>query len=180
LGRQVALLRGVNVGGHRRVPMADLRDLATGLGFGDVATYVASGNLVYATDLGPAAAAAGLAGAIERRFGFPVDVVARTAAQWGRHAKGCPFPAAAAREPGRVLLVLSRDAPSRDGVAALAGWAAAGERVASAAGAVWIHYAGGVGRSKLTPALLDRLLGSPCTARNWTTVVALRALLAKP
>lgn len=177
MGRQVALLRGVNVGGHRRVPMGDLRALAESIGFRDAATHLQSGNLVYGTALGPEGAAARLERAIEGRFGFAVDVVARTAAQWRALARSNPFRAAAAKEPERLLLVLTKSPPDAAGVEALAARAGAGEAVAAAGGGVWIHYGRGVGRSKLTPALLDRLLGSPATGRNAKTVAALERLL---
>ncbi len=177
MSRVVALLRGINVGGHRKVPMADLRELAGEIGFRDVRTYIQSGNLVLAADVGAPDAATQLEGALERRFGFHVDVVARTAVQWARYAAGSPFPEAAEAEPNRVMLLLSKAAPSADAAAALAARARDGERVAAAGDAVWVHYPGGAGTSKLTPALIDRALGSPTTARNWTTVLALHDLL---
>ena len=198
MSRVVALLRGINVGGHRKVPMADLRELAGEIGFRDVRTYIQSGNLVLAADVGAPDAATQLEGALERRFGFHVDVVARTAVQWARYAAGSPFPEAAEAEPNRVMLLLSKAAPSADAAAPpppppRRGGAGAprraprggaphprardGERVAAAGDAVWGHYAGGAGTSKLTPALIDRALGSPTTARNWTTVLALHDLL---
>ena len=54
--------------------------------------------------------------------------------------------------------------------------ALSGERIVQVGDGLWIHYAGGVGRSKLSPALLDRLVGSPVTARNWRTVLKLDEL----
>jgi len=177
MARMVALLRGVNVGGHRRVPMADLRALCGRIGFDDVATYIQSGNVVFTAAGGATKAAATLAAGIERRFGFPVDVIVRTAADWARYASGNPFPGASEKEPERVMLLLTRDRPLAGGPAALAGRASAGERVAAVGDAVWIHFPEGVGRSKLAPALIDRLLGSPATARNRKTVLALQAIL---
>ena len=177
MARRIALLRGINVGGHRRVPMADLRDMARGLGFGDVSTYIQSGNLVFRADGGAEAVGSALERALERRFGFPVDVVVRTAAQWARYAGGNPFPAASKEEPRRVMLLLGKAPPRARGAAALAERATAGEEVRAAGDAVWIHYPRGVGTSKLTPSLVDRLLGSPTTARNWKTVLALQALM---
>lgn len=174
---RVALLRGINVGGHRRVPMTDLRALCPALGFESFATYIQSGNLVFASSLAPEAAARSLEQAIERRFGFPVDVVVRTGAQWRSYAVRCPFAEAADRDPGRVLLVLTRKPPRPEAIGELRTRAAAGEQVEMQDGVVWIHYAGGVGRSRLDPARLERALGSPATARNWKTVLALKDLL---
>ena len=78
----VALLRGINVGGNKKVPMAELRALGEKLGWRQVATYIQSGNVVFAGGGGAAAAERALEQAIEKRFGFPVPVVVRTAAQW--------------------------------------------------------------------------------------------------
>src|SRR5689334_15994643 len=74
----IALLRGINVGGHRLVPMADLRAVAQSIGLADPKTYVASGNLMFRTDKSPATAGTQLERAIEKRFGFAVDVIVRT------------------------------------------------------------------------------------------------------
>ena len=173
----VALLRGVNVGGHRKVPMADLRAVAGSIGFREAATFIQSGNLVFGFDLGEEAAAARLEEALESRFGFPVDVVVRTAERWRRHAAANPFGAEAEREPDRVVLLVPRRSPAAGSAAALAARAGAGERVEGAGDALWVHYPGGIARSKLAPALIDRVVGSPTTARNWRTVAALRDLL---
>lgn len=173
----LALLRGINVGGHRKLPMADLRDLAAKLGFRDARTYVQSGNLVFATDLRPGAAAVALEQGIAKRFGFPVDVVVRTAVQWARDARGNPFIAASQKEPHRVMLLLSKAPPRVGGVTALVERAMDGERVEGVGEAVWVHYPEGQARTRLSPALIDRLLGSPTTARNWKTVLALQAML---
>lgn len=177
MDRMVALLRGVNVGGHRKVPMADLSALAGDMGFRDAATWIQSGNLVFGTSLAPAAAAARLARGIEERFGFPVDLVLRTGAQWRRLAAGNPLPEASAAAPDRVMLLLSREPPLPGAAAALRERARDGERIEAAAGALWIHHPAGAGKSRLTPALVDSLVGSPTTARNWTTVRALGDML---
>lgn len=171
--RLIALLRGINVGGHKRVPMTELCDLCRNAGFKDVVSYIQSGNLVLTGAAGNAAVK--LEGAIRKRFGFAVDVIVRTAAEWSEAAEANPFAAASKKEPSRVLLLLSKAPPNEDAVPRLAERAAAGENVRAAGGAVWIHFPGGAGTSKL-PGLLDRLIGSPSTMRNWTTALALREL----
>jgi uncharacterized protein (DUF1697 family) len=172
----LALLRGINVGGHRKVPMTDLRSLCTGLGWQDVQTWIQSGNLVFAAAGRAAALESALERAIERHFGFHVDVVVRTAKQWSQHLRSNPFAAATAREPEHVLMALAKRRLARDAVAQLRERAGANERVEAAAGVLWLHHGGGIARSKLTPALLDRAAGSPVTARNWRTVQQLAAM----
>lgn len=172
----VALLRGINVSGHNGVPMAELRSLCVGLGWGDVQTYIQSGNVVFRADGAAAALEEELERAIERRFGFPVPVMVRAAADWPGYVEGNPYPEASGAEPNRVMLALSKAPPKEGAVEGLRERAADGERIARVGDALWIHYAGGSGKSKLTPALLDRLVGSPVTTRNWRTVLRLGEL----
>ena len=176
----IALLRGINVGGNKLVPMAELRKLAAGLGWGDVATFIQSGNLTFTAAGTTAAAEAALEAALARRFGFTVEVIARTRAAWLRHAAGSPFPAAETDHPKMLLLGLAKQKPRADAVEKLRPYATAGERLALAEGGIWIDYNLGIGKSKLTPAVLDRAVGSTVTARNWRTVQELAALSAPP
>jgi uncharacterized protein (DUF1697 family) len=176
----IALLRGVNVGGKKRVPMADLCKLAADLGWRDVASYIQSGNLTF-TGEGPAAAAeAALEAAIARRFGFPVEVLVRTRGAWGRYAAGSPFPDAEAAHPQTLLLALAKAKPRPDAAAKLAPYATAGERIKMIADGLWIDFHQSIGQSKLTPAVLDRAVGSTVTARNWRTVLKLAEMSAPP
>lgn len=174
----LAFLRGINVGGNKLVPMAELRSLATGLGFGDVETFIQSGNLIFTTDLAPAAVESALERAIAKKFGFTVDVVVRTAEQWRSYAAGSPFTDAAAERPNMLHLGLAKAAVRPGAREALAKYAQAGERVHAAGDCLWIDYAASVGRSKLSPTVLDRAVGSTVTARNWRTVQKLSELVA--
>jgi uncharacterized protein (DUF1697 family) len=173
----VALLRGINVGGNKRVPMADLRGLATGLGFGDVATCIQSGNVVFRDGREPPALELALERALEQRFGFAVPVIVRSGAQWLGYAADNPFGAGAARRPAQLHLGVSKLPPQRGAARALAAYCKSGERVAIAGGAIWIDFAGGVARSKLSSAVLDREVGSTVTLRNWKTVQQLAAMV---
>ena len=171
--RWIGLLRGVNVGGRGRVPMAELRALCAGLGWRDVATYIQSGNLVFAAEGKAAALEAELETALAERMRVETAVLVRSAAGWKRLIALNPFDKASGKEPNRVLLGLSKAGLRPGAAAALQAKAAGGERVEAAGGALWFHYPEGVGRSKLSPSLIDRLAGSPVTARNWRTVVKL-------
>jgi uncharacterized protein (DUF1697 family) len=174
----IALLRGINILGNKRVPMAELRKLAEGLGWQQVATYIASGNVLFAGRQTAAAAERALEQAITRRFGFEVSVVVRTAAQWRVLAAGSPFRDAEAERPNALLVGCSKLPPARGAAAALREYAKGGERIAIEGGAVWIDFRSGIARSKVTPAVLDRLVGSPVTMRNWRTVLAIAELLS--
>ncbi len=102
-----------------------------------------------------------------------------TASEWAEIRAGNPFPEASEREPNRVMLLASKAPPVRGALDALREHALAGERIEGARAAIWIHYPQGVARSKLSPARIDRSIGSPATARNWSTVRRLGEMLGE-
>jgi len=178
--RFLALLRGINVGGNRKVPMAELRELAEELGFEEPSTYIQSGNLVFGARGKVAGLARKLEAGIVERFGFAVEVVVRDAAGWSALLATNPMKAAATKDPAHLLVGVAKGSVPVAAEAALKPYAHGKERVAVAGGALWIHYANGIARSKLAPAVLDRCAGGTVTARNWRTALELQALLAKP
>ncbi|KUM85347.1 MULTISPECIES: DUF1697 domain-containing protein [Streptomyces] len=170
-----ALLRGINVGGSRKVPMADLRTLMEGLGHDGVRSYLQSGQAVFTADHGDEESlAAELAAAIEKRFGFPVDVIVRDHAYLKAIVDDCPFPAAELE--GRQLHVTYFSAPvdaarfaEIDRAAHLPEEFRLGDR------ALYLYVPDGLGRSKLAEYLSRPRLnkGVIATSRNWNTVVKL-------
>ena len=175
MGSFIALLRGINVGGKTSIPMADLRALAEGIGLSGVRTYIQSGNLLF-----DARQADGLEEKLEAAVGkrfLPVPVIVRSAGEWASYAASNPFPDAAEAEASRLMMMLSKRPPQAEAASALQERARDGERVALAGGALWIHYPAGAGTSRLSPSLIDRLVGSPATARNWRTVVKIGDML---
>ena len=175
--RYVALIRGINVGATRKLPMAELRAACGDAGLKDVATYIQSGNLVLTSDASPVEVAERLQALIAQRFKLDVPVIVRTAAEWKRYAAGSPFPDAEAERPKLLHLCLSVAPPRADVVETLAARAAASERIAVKDATLWIDFGQSVGTSKLTPTLLDKAAGSPVTARNWNTVLAIDSML---
>jgi len=178
MARLIALLRAVNVGG-RKLPMAQLRALCGELGWAEVETYIQSGNLVFTAAGKADAIEARLETAIKDRFGLDVPVIVRTAAQWSACAAANPFPKAAADEPNRLQLLVSKRPPEKDSADKLMERAQSGETVKAAGGALWFHFPEGVGTSKLTPAIIDKAAGSPSTSRNWRTVLKLQEMAEK-
>ncbi len=174
----IGLLRGINLGSHNKVAMPALRALAEALGWQAVQTYLQSGNLVFTAAGAPAALEAQLEQAMERQFGLTIPVLVRTAEEWSAHAAGNPFPEAARDTPNYLLLALAKAPLLPGAAAALEARGASGERVAQVGEALWFYFPDGSGRSKLSPALINRLAGSPVTTRNWLTVLRLRELSA--
>jgi uncharacterized protein (DUF1697 family) len=175
--RFVALLRGINVGGRAPVPMAELRALTEQLGWAQVQTYIQSGNLVFAAAGADARHEEALEGMLAARFGAAYPVIVRSADQWAKLAATNPFAEAAEQEPSRLMLLVSKSEIAPDAAEAVQARGRDGERVAAVPGGLWIHYPGGSGTSKLTPSLVDRLIGSPATSRNYRTVQMLAEML---
>ncbi len=161
----VALLRAVNVGG-RQLAMADLKAAADELGLETARTYIASGNLLFASAKSEPALKSALERALTEHMSKPVDVMLRTAAEMGAVAAANPF----AAEPGNRVVAIFFDEPP--GAAAIDGAKhVADERLALGRREIYVHYPSGQGRSKLK-------LGTraPGTARNMNTVAKLAEL----
>ncbi|MFJ8824053.1 DUF1697 domain-containing protein [Streptomyces sp. NPDC102467] len=173
--RYAALLRGINVGGNKKVPMAQLRPLMEGLGYTDVRTYLQSGNVTFAADGGDEASLErDVAAAVAAEFGFSVDVVVRDHAYLRAVMEACPFPAAALQ--GKQLHVTYFSAPvSTERFAGIDPAAYAPEDFRLGDRALYLYAPDGLGTSKLgaqlgRPALNKGLIA---TSRNWNTVVKL-------
>lgn len=178
----VALLRGINVGGRNRVPMADLRAVVASLGHTDVATYVASGNVVFSTDHGDTAAlATDLAAAIAEQLDVQPTVVVLTRDELAQAVTANPF--TEVTEPKHLHAVFRADeltAEHHDELRAAEERAAAKggrDRSAVVDSTVYLHTPDGMGRSKLAEQL-NRSTGVLAgTARNWRTVTRLLEML---
>ncbi|WAZ24885.1 DUF1697 domain-containing protein [Streptomyces cinnabarinus] len=170
-----ALLRGINVGGAKKVPMAELRTLLTGLGLDDVRTYLQSGQAVFAAGEGDARSwTARIAAAIERRFGFPVDVIVHDHAYLSAVVDACPFPAAELE--GKQLHVTYFSEPvDEERFAGIDRSAFLPEEFRLGDRCLYLYAPDGLGRSKLAEQLAKPGVtkGLTATSRNWNTVVKL-------
>ena len=171
MGVMVALLRGVNVGGAARVPMADLRRVVVEAGYGDVRTYVNSGNVVLTADADPEQVAATLRAACAAAFPCAPDVVVRTREDLRGVVAGNPF--------------LDRDDdPTHHHVVFLPGTAPARapdvvvtppEDLAAVGRELYLYLPDGLGRSRLAARLAGRT-DPGGTARSWRTVTTLATM----
>jgi uncharacterized protein (DUF1697 family) len=171
----VALLRGINLGGHNRVPMADLRAVYERAGYGDVRTYVQSGNVLFTSDREDVdAMARELTEVVEAQLGVLATTMVRTAEELGAVADANPYAVEAAADPTKVhaaflgtqhadphalMSGMERHAPEE---------LTAGDRV------LYLHLPRGIGRSKLAADLARRSVDM--TIRNWRTVTKLLEL----
>jgi uncharacterized protein (DUF1697 family) len=173
----IALLRAINLGAYNKVAMGDLRDLLSSLGMEDPVSLLQSGNLVFRTTPQPTIQLERLLEkAAATRLRLETDFFVRTGKEWKAIIAGNPFPSEAKRDPGHLLVVCLKDPPGRAAIATLQD-AIVGREVVRAKGReAYIVYPDGVGRSRLTAALIEKKLGTRGTARNWNTVLKLGAL----
>lgn len=170
---QVVLLRGVNVGGANKVPMARLRNLCLDAGFRGVQTYIASGNLVLESDLTPEETADKVAGIIRKEFGCDCQVLVHDAAGYRDRVAHCPF---APTEGKHVHAMFLFDEPDMD-------WGmcgslrAATEELRLIGDVAWFHAPDGIGRSVLMQKIGKVIRGTEFTARNLNTLNKLSEML---
>ena len=173
MNRHIVLLRGINLGPHKRVAMPELRAVLTEAGFGGVRTYVQSGNIVLSSDRSAAAVAKECKRRIAEHFGFAVDVVARTRDELAEVVRRNPL-AEVAVDPKRYQVTFLASELERSAADKLAAVDAAPEQVVLVGRELYSWHPEGVGRSKLWARLAsDQWLGVTATARNWTTVSTL-------
>jgi len=176
-GTFVALLRGVNVGTAKRVPMAALRALLAGLGHGEVATLLNSGNALFrAPEDDPAAHAAAIASALRREVGVEAPVVVLRAEALLAAVAEAPFEVAPEAH-ARLLVAFAQVPAALAGLAAVEPLVAPTERFAIGAHAAYLYCPEGLLQSRAGAALLGKA-GRACTTRNWATTLKLAALAA--
>jgi uncharacterized protein (DUF1697 family) len=174
MATHVALLRAINVGGVN-VAMAELRSFFETLGFESVRTLLQTGNVVFESTR---------RGDLERlleteaakRMKLGTAFLVRSAADWKAVVAGNPFPKMAADDPGHLVVMPLKDAPSAAGLAALRAAIPGRERVEAGSRHLYITYPDGIGTSKLTIRVIESKLDTRGTARNWNTTLKLAKL----
>jgi uncharacterized protein (DUF1697 family) len=170
VAKLVALLRGVNVGGSRKLAMSDLRSVLESLGLEEVVTVIQSGNAVFRAS---PRASKGLAKRIEQRIdeetGLDVTVLLRTPAELAAIETGNPFLAEGAAPTALHVVFLER-APEPEAVSRLEPGRSPPDAFHLTGSEIYVRYPNGSGRSKLTLDYFERTLAVRGTARNWNTV----------
>ena len=167
--KYVALFRAINVGGTGKLPMADLKSMCEEAGFAQVATYIASGNVVFESKASEAKVKAALEKRLHAYAGKPVGVVVRTAAEMAAVVKANPFPEAS---PSQAVAIFLDRPPTADALKQAVG--VNDEKMRLGKREIFVHFPSGQGRSKLRiPA------AKAGTARNMNTVAKLADMAAK-
>jgi uncharacterized protein (DUF1697 family) len=175
----IALLRGINVGGHKKIAMSDLRGFLQALGFDDVRSLLQSGNLVFRDN---ARAGSGLERLLElqaeKRLDLRTTFLVRSAKEWEAIIADNPFRDEAESDPGHLVVTFLQNAPQTNSLKALQAAMKGPEIVRAGGRQLYIVYPAGIARSRLTNNLIEGKLGTRATGRNWNTVRKL-AVLAK-
>jgi uncharacterized protein (DUF1697 family) len=172
----VALLRSVNVAGHGRLAMAELKEMFVGLGYSDVTTYIQTGNVIFTTS---SRSAAKLELAIERQleetFGSTPKVLLRTVPELTHTLSSSPYPKLGA-DPSRHHVTFLAETPTKERLKAFRPPDSGRDELAIIGREVYVHTPDGYANTKLTGSYLERHLGVSSTTRNWNTVTKLTAL----
>ena len=173
----VCLLRGVNIGGHHKIKMDDLRALCVHIKLGEVKTHLQSGNVIFRTDQRSLPALADkIEVSIERKYGFRPEVLLRTIPEMREVIARNPFANRKGIEPGKLAVVFLEDEPTAAMRKALLDMDIAPEELHVIGRQLYIYFLNGQARPKLSWSQVAKILKTPTTARNWNTVTKLLEL----
>jgi uncharacterized protein (DUF1697 family) len=176
--RYAALLRGINVGGNKKIAMAELRELLTGLGYTDITTYLQSGNAVFSSPQRDQQELAGvIAAAVAQRLGVSIQVVVRTGAELAAAVQSSPLPDEP-ENPSRFFVAFLSAPPAPARIDVLAAQSFGPDQVWVSGQEAYLWCPNGASQTDLTNAFLEKSLGVTATSRNWNTVTKLAGLTA--
>ncbi len=179
MSRYVSMLRGINVSGQRRIKMDELRSLFESLGFGNVKTYIQSGNVIFDSRRASISKlASAIEIAIEKTFGFSVVSLVRTKADIRSPAENNPFLEAGKADLTKLHVTFLSDKPSKSAIEGLEALDYGADQFQISGQEIYLFCPGGHGKPKLSNNLFERKLGISATTRNRKTVIALCDLSA--
>ena len=173
----IAMLRGINVGGHHRIKMDQLRTSLEALGLVQVKTYIQSGNVVFkAAKISPAALSKKIESQIVAQFGFSASVISRTAEEIAATVENNPLLNRRGIDREKLHVAFLSEAPESSAVQKLADLTLAPDQSLALGKEVYLYFPNGVSNSSLWKHPLDRVLSVITTTRNWKTVCTLHQM----
>lgn len=170
----ISMLRGINVGGQKKIQMAQLASLYESLGLVNVKTYVQSGNVVFASTKSNASALANLIEAQTRRlWGYSVSVFIRDTNDFQRIIANNPFLNKRSEDPAKLHVTFLYRPPSEAKLGSLGIPNDKGDEFRVGDQEIYIFCPNGYGRTKFSNTFFEKKLGVPATTRNWNTIIAL-------
>lgn len=165
-----AFLRGINVGGNRRIKMADLRAALGAAGLDGAQTLLQSGNVLLESNAGIGSLTDIVETTIQEAFGFAIHVIVRTDTEMRELTESAPFSESQLSDGRMAQVAFCKDEPDEDGYKELRSLHDGPEELSLIGRELFVFYPEGSGRSKLTYKRIESYLGAPATARNWNTV----------
>ena len=167
----IALLRGINVGGHKKVPMAELRGLLTKSGLKNVLTYIQSGNVIFqSSEANKGKLKAIINKTITARFGFDIPVLVKSKEEIKAILDNCPFPE---EKKGVSYFIMLSEIPEKDLIDETSKQIFPEEEFIITKNCIYIFYALGAGKAKLGVNWFEKKLKVKATARNYRTMAKL-------
>jgi len=167
----IAMLRGINVSGHKTIKMEQLRECFAGLGFSNVKTYVQSGNIVFgAAKNSPAQLTKIIKQQISRDFGISVPVFLRTSKEMTEVIQRNPFPKDPSVDQSKLHVTFLSDAPAKAALDHIKPLAAQSEKIQIIGREIYLYCPDGYGSTKLSNTAIEKKLSVGATTRNWKTV----------
>ncbi len=167
----ISMLRGVNVGGHNKIKMEELRALYESLGFQNPRSFIQSGNVLFRTkERNCAAIAKRISDAIERKFGFRPAVILRTASELREVIASNPFASREGIDPSRLAVSFLEVGTTGEIREKLLAIKCEPEELRVQERELFVYFPNGMARPKLSMSTVERILKTPCTVRNWNTV----------
>jgi uncharacterized protein (DUF1697 family) len=167
----ISMLRGVNVGPHKRIKMDELRAVYESLKFDNPRTYVQSGNVIFRTkEKNTPHLAKKIQEAIQKKCGCSPEVILRTIEEMRKAIAASPFAGQPQLEPGKILVTFLAAVPPRGVDASLASLKSHPEQLHLNGRELYIYFPNGAGKTKLPWSSVERLLKVTGTARNWNSV----------
>jgi len=166
----IALLRGINVSGHKKIKMADLRVYLEEIGFQDVQTYIQSGNIVFRSKKLPSDNLEILIkNKIQEKYGFGVPVIVITPDEINYAANNNPFEKNSAKDPKKFAVIFLQEQPSQENIEILKGYDYRPEEYVLTNKLIYFYAANGAGNAKMTNNFFENKLKVKATSRNWRT-----------
>lgn len=175
--KYIALLRGINVGGHKKILMADLRELLLKNGLKNVQTYIQSGNVIFESDENPTVLSKNISTYIYKEYLFEVPVLIKTDTEWEYALNNNPFIMDdTAVETKKLYITFLSETPLEENIELMEELDYSPDIFIIKKDLVYSHYPNGAGRSKMTINVFERKLKVNATSRNWNTMIKLFSL----
>jgi len=171
MSNYISLLRGINVSGQKKIKMADLRAHYEAIGFTEVQSYIQSGNVLFKSSINDESAIAKkIANKIKKEYGFDVPILITTKKSLKKIISKNPFAKKADVDIKKLYVTFMAELPNKALSKTLQAHEDPNDEIIIDKQIIYIHYANGAGRTKLTNNFFERKLKVQCTTRNWRTV----------